>query len=80
MLNVFGSPTGLRVYVMHEHPLPAAPRGHSWTVAQFAQTKHSRGLVEQFEAKPVEIVRLLRGGLDRHQFQWSDGIAAISSA
>jgi hypothetical protein len=38
LLNVFGSPTGLRVYVMHEHPLPAAPKGHSWTLVRSNQT------------------------------------------
>jgi hypothetical protein len=29
-LNVFGSPTRLRVNMMHGHPLPPAPLGHSW--------------------------------------------------
>jgi hypothetical protein len=32
-LNVFGSPTGIRVRVRREHPLPAAPIGHGWAVA-----------------------------------------------
>lgn len=29
-LNIFGRPTGIRVNVAHGHPLPPAPRGHSW--------------------------------------------------
>jgi hypothetical protein len=33
MLNIFGSPTGIRVNLMHGHPFPAAPRGHRWTQA-----------------------------------------------
>jgi hypothetical protein len=33
MLNIFGSPTGIRVKLMHGHPFPAAPRGHTWTLA-----------------------------------------------
>ena len=33
MLNIFGSPTGIRVNLMHGHPFPAAPRGHRWTLA-----------------------------------------------
>jgi hypothetical protein len=33
LLSIFGSPTGVRVSVMHGHPFPAAPRGHRWTLA-----------------------------------------------
>ncbi len=32
-LNIFGSPTGVRVKMTRGHPLPAAPRGHNWTLA-----------------------------------------------
>ena len=31
-INVFGSPTGERAYVLHGHPLPAAPVGHGWAI------------------------------------------------
>jgi hypothetical protein len=31
LVNIFGSPTGFRVNVLHGHPLPAAPRGQKWT-------------------------------------------------
>jgi hypothetical protein len=34
MLNIFGSPTGIRVTLMHGHPFPAAPRGHRWVLAE----------------------------------------------
>jgi hypothetical protein len=34
LLGIFGSPTGVRVNVMHGHPFPAAPRGHRWTLAE----------------------------------------------
>lgn len=30
-LNVFGRPIGIRVSVVAGEPLPAAPRGHTWT-------------------------------------------------
>src|ERR1700722_11384441 len=30
LLSVFGSPTGVRVSVMHGHPFPAAAHGHKW--------------------------------------------------
>jgi hypothetical protein len=33
MLNIFGSPTGIRINLMHGHPFPAAPRGYRWTRA-----------------------------------------------
>ena len=33
-MNVFGSPTGIRVRVPRGHPLPDAPIGHEWTVAE----------------------------------------------
>jgi hypothetical protein len=32
-LNIFGRPTGIRVNVEHGHPLPSAPVGHNWTLA-----------------------------------------------
>ena len=32
-LNIFGRPTGIRVNVAHGHPLPSAPLGHNWTLA-----------------------------------------------
>jgi hypothetical protein len=35
-VNVFGSPTGIRVHVPHGHPLPEAPIGHDWVVAEEA--------------------------------------------
>jgi hypothetical protein len=31
-MNVFGSPTGIRVNVMRGQPLPEAPIGHGWVV------------------------------------------------
>jgi hypothetical protein len=34
LMNVFGSPTGVRVNVVHGHPLPSAPVGHSWAVVE----------------------------------------------
>jgi hypothetical protein len=33
-INVFGSPTGVRVDVAHGQPLPAAPIGHGWAIAE----------------------------------------------
>ena len=33
-LNIFGRPTGIRVNVAHGHPLPSAPLGHNWTLAE----------------------------------------------
>jgi hypothetical protein len=33
-LNIFGRPTGIRVNVVHGHPLPPAPLGHNWTLAE----------------------------------------------
>jgi hypothetical protein len=29
-LNIFGSPTGIRINVRHGQPLPVIPDGHSW--------------------------------------------------
>jgi hypothetical protein len=31
-MNVFGTPTGVRVRVQRGHPLPDAPIGHEWAV------------------------------------------------
>jgi hypothetical protein len=31
-MNLFGSPTGIRVSVACGHPLPGAPIGHEWAV------------------------------------------------
>jgi hypothetical protein len=33
-MNVFGSSTGIRVRVPRGHPLPNAPIGHGWVVAE----------------------------------------------
>jgi hypothetical protein len=33
-MNVFGSPTGIRVNATHWHPLPEAPIGHGWAVVE----------------------------------------------
>ena len=33
-LNIFGRPTGIWVNVAHGHPLPSAPLGHNWTLAE----------------------------------------------
>jgi hypothetical protein len=35
-LNVVGQPTGIRANVGQGHPLPAAPRGHTWTLVEEA--------------------------------------------
>jgi hypothetical protein len=33
-VNVFGSPTQIRVHVPRGHPLPGAPVGHEWVVVE----------------------------------------------
>jgi hypothetical protein len=33
-LNIMGSPTGIRVNLAHGHPMPSAPLGHYWTLAE----------------------------------------------
>ena len=33
-VNVFGSPTGIKIRVPRGHPLPKAPVGHGWAVAE----------------------------------------------
>ena len=33
-MNVFGSPTGIRVSVTHGQPFPTAPIGHSWAAVK----------------------------------------------
>jgi hypothetical protein len=33
-MNIFDSPTGVRVKVMRGQPLPSAPTGHSWAVVE----------------------------------------------
>jgi hypothetical protein len=33
-INVFGSPTGIRVDVAHGQPLPAVPVGYGWRIAE----------------------------------------------
>ena len=33
-MNVFGSPTGIRVNATRGHPLPEAPIGHGWAVVE----------------------------------------------
>ena len=33
-VNVFGSPTGIRIRVPRGHPLTNAPASHEWTVAE----------------------------------------------
>ena len=33
-MNIFGSPTGVRVNVVHGQPLPQAPVGHDWAIAE----------------------------------------------
>jgi hypothetical protein len=38
-LNIFGRPTGIRVNVRHGHPLPSAPLGHNWTLAEDDMTE-----------------------------------------
>ena len=38
-LNIFGRPTGIRVNVAHGHPLPSAPVGHNWTLAEEDMTE-----------------------------------------
>jgi hypothetical protein len=38
-LNIFGRPTGIRVNVGHGHPLPSAPVGHTWTLADDNRTE-----------------------------------------
>jgi hypothetical protein len=35
-LNVVGQPTGVRANVGQGHPLPPAPRGHTWTLVDEA--------------------------------------------
>jgi hypothetical protein len=35
-LNIFGHPTGIRIVVADAHPLPPAPRGHTWTLVDEA--------------------------------------------
>jgi hypothetical protein len=35
-LNVVGQPTGIRANVDQGHPLPPAPRGHTWTLVEEA--------------------------------------------
>lgn len=32
-LNIFGQPNGIRVDVAQGHPMPAAPIGHFWRMA-----------------------------------------------
>jgi hypothetical protein len=34
LLDIFGSPTGVRIKMEHGYPFPAAPRGHNWTLAE----------------------------------------------
>jgi hypothetical protein len=36
-INVFGSPTGVRVTVAQGQPLPMAPVGYSWAIAAVAE-------------------------------------------
>jgi hypothetical protein len=36
-INVFGSPTGVRVTVAEGQPLPTAPVGHNWAIADVAE-------------------------------------------
>jgi hypothetical protein len=31
-LNIFGSPTGIRINLRQGEPLPAVPHGHSWVL------------------------------------------------
>jgi hypothetical protein len=38
-LNIFGRPIGIRVNVAHGHPLPSAPLGHNWTLAEDDKTE-----------------------------------------
>jgi hypothetical protein len=33
-VNIFGRSTGIRVNVAHGHPLPSAPLGYNWTLAE----------------------------------------------
>jgi hypothetical protein len=33
-LNIFGRPTGIRVTLARQHPLPGAPLGHNWTLVE----------------------------------------------
>jgi hypothetical protein len=30
LLNMFGTPTAVRIFIEHGTPAPAAPRGHMW--------------------------------------------------
>ena len=34
LLNIFGEPTGIRVAVAHGHPMPQAPHGQTWRLAE----------------------------------------------
>ena len=36
-INIFGSPTGVRVTVAQGQPLPTAPVGYSWAIAAVAE-------------------------------------------
>jgi hypothetical protein len=33
-INVFGSPTGIRIRMSRGHPLPETPIGHAWAVVE----------------------------------------------
>jgi hypothetical protein len=33
-MNIFDSPTGVRIKVLRGEPLPSAPMGHNWAVVE----------------------------------------------
>jgi hypothetical protein len=39
LLNIFGEPTGIRVAVAHGHPMPHAPHGQTWRLAEESETE-----------------------------------------
>jgi hypothetical protein len=39
LLNVFGEPTGIRVSITHGHPMPHAPHGQTWRLAEEGETE-----------------------------------------
>jgi hypothetical protein len=47
-MNVFGTPTGIRVRVRRGHLLPDVPMGHEWAVVE----EHPEGIVDGDSAPP----------------------------
>jgi hypothetical protein len=53
-LRVVGQPAGIRANLGHGHPLPPAPRGHTWTLVEAATETRLEWLITPAAAPALD--------------------------